>query len=31
MTIDGTLELDLDAYGWRWLQVSPADATIRRV
>jgi glycosidase len=31
MTIDGMLELDLDAYGWRWLQVSPADATIRRV
>ena len=31
MTIDGTLELDLDAYGWRWLQVSPPDATIRRV
>ncbi|GEK80893.1 alpha-amylase family glycosyl hydrolase [Agrococcus baldri] len=31
MTIDGMLELDLDAYGWRWLQVSPADASIRRV
>ena len=31
MTIDGTLELDLGPYGWRWLQVTPADATIRRV
>ncbi|WP_347755013.1 alpha-amylase family glycosyl hydrolase [Agrococcus sp. ProA11] len=30
MTIDGTLELELDPYGWRWLQMRPADATIRR-
>ncbi len=28
MTIDGTLELDLDAFGWRWLQLTPASATI---
>ncbi|SDS11826.1 alpha-amylase family glycosyl hydrolase [Agrococcus carbonis] len=31
MTVEGRLELDLDAYGWRWLEVSPPDATIRRV
>jgi thymidylate kinase len=31
MTIEGTLELELEPYGWRWLQVAPAGAIIRRV
>jgi len=31
ITVDGMLELELDPYGWRWLLVTPADATIRRV
>lgn len=30
ITIDGTLELELEPYGWRWLVVSPADAVITR-
>lgn len=31
ITIDGTLELELEPYGWRWLTVAPADAVITRV
>lgn len=31
ITVDGTLELELEPYGWRWLRVTPASATIRRV
>ena len=31
ITIDGALELELEPYGWRWLQVTPADAVVRRI
>jgi trehalose synthase len=31
ITIDGTLEVELEPYGWRWLEVTPADAVVTRV
>lgn len=31
IAVEGSLELELDPYGWRWLLVTPADASIRRV
>ncbi|GAA1423299.1 alpha-amylase family protein [Agrococcus citreus] len=31
MTVEGRLEIELDPYGWRWLEVTPPDAIIRRV
>lgn len=31
MTVEGRLEIELDPYGWRWFEVTPPDAIIRRV